>query len=137
MRKHGGIGSLLMGLAQEIAQLGYPPVDVVKTVKVGAYVIGIKNGVVLLGGATPTTATLALPTAGLQSAGGDDGKILTIVGITAQAHTVTTPAAGINGASTTLTFQPAIGNAIQLMANNGTWLAINYVNDTTPNVVIS
>lgn len=126
-----------MGLAQQLAQVGIAVVDIVKTVVTGAFVIRIKNGVVMLGGAGPTTATLALPTAGLPSAGGDDGKILTIVSTTAQAHTVTTPAAGINGVSTTLTFQAAIGNAIQLMANNGTWLAINYVNDTTPNVVIS
>lgn len=129
-----------MGLADQVSQLGLPPVDrqnIAFGAAGAALAIVKKNGVVTLSGAGVVAATLALPTAGEQSAGGDNGKMLTIVGLSAQAHTVTTPAAGINGASTTLTFQAAIGNAIQLMAFNGTWMAINYVNDTTPNVVIS
>lgn len=119
------------------AQIGLPAVDIFSTVVVGAVAIPIKNGIVVLAGATPTTATLALPVAGRQSAGGDDGRRLTIIAGTAQAHTVTTPAAGINAASTTLTFQAAIGNAQELVAFNGTWMGINSTNDTTPNVVIS
>ena len=126
-----------MSLADNVKQLGLPVMTVESTVVVGAYAIASKNGLVILAGATPTTATLALPVAGRQSAGGDDGKRLTIISGTAQAHTVTTPATGINGGSTTLTFQAAIGNAIELIAYGGTWMAAQYTNDTTPNVVIT
>ncbi len=133
----GILQKLNLGLPQEVAQLGYPPSDVLKLTATGAAVINVKNGLVILAGAGATLATLALPTAGAQSAGGDDGKVLWIITGTAQAHTVTTPATGINGGSTTLTFQAAIGNGIVLIAFNGTWLAAAYANDTTPNVVIS
>lgn len=123
--------------ADASAQIGLPAYERVSTTVVGAFVIAIKNGLVILAGATPTTATLALPVAGPQASGGDDGKVLDICSGTAQAHTVTTPAAGINGGATTLTFQAAIGNCQRLIAFNGTWLAAYSTNDTTPNVVVS
>lgn len=83
--------------------------------------IAIKSGTVFLTKAGVAAMTLALPTAGLPSAGGDDGKTLRIVGVTAQAHTVTTPAAGVNGANTTLTWTAAAGNSVELIAYNGSW----------------
>jgi hypothetical protein len=87
--------------------------------------ITIKEGSVYLNKGGVLAATLALPTAGAQSAGGDDGKRLRIIAVTAQAHTVTTPAAGYNGASTISTAAGAIGNTMELEARNGTWLATN------------
>ena len=69
-------------------------------------------------------ATLALPNDPM-----DDGKIIRIVAGTAFAHTVTTPADGINGASTTLTFGGDAGDSVTLEAYAGTWwvLALNGV----------
>lgn len=78
--------------------------------------ITIKNGKVLLNKAGVLAATLALPTAGT-----DDGKVLEIVSQTAQAHTVTTPATGIDGTHTIGTFGGAIGDSIRLIAEGGFW----------------
>lgn len=76
--------------------------------------------------------TLALPKAGVytpsvpQSAGDprDDGKMILIVATTAFAHTVTTPAGGINKTLHILTFAAAVGNWVQLIAFQGTWYVI-------------
>lgn len=95
---------------------GAPEIDLVS----GA--IAVKKGLVIITKAGVAAMTLALPVAGAQSAGGDDGKMLRIISATAQAHTVTTPAAGYNAASTIATFAAAIGNGILLVAKNGTWL---------------
>src|SRR4051812_49252056 len=81
---------------------GVPEIDLVS----GA--IAIKKGLVIITKAGVAAMTLALPVAGAQSAGGDDGKVLRIISATAQAHTVTTPVAGLNGASTIATFAAAI-----------------------------
>jgi hypothetical protein len=83
--------------------------------------IGIKEGVAFVTKGTAAALTLALPTAGLPAAGGDDGKRLTVLSTTAAAHTVTTPAAGINAASTIATFGAAIGNCLNVVAYNGSW----------------
>lgn len=133
-------GNRLMGLADQVAQLGYPPAgrqNIAFGAAGAALAITLKEGTVTLSGAGVVAATLALPVSGEQSAGGDNGKVLTIIGVSAQAHTVTTPAAGLNAASTTLTYQAAIGNGVQLVAFNGSWMVLNATNDTTPNVVIS
>src|SRR5690348_7387465 len=83
--------------------------------------IALKEGTVLITKGTAAAMTLALPTAGLPSAGGDDGKTLRIMSTTAAAHTVTTPSSGLNGASHIATFAAAIGNCIMLVAYNGSW----------------
>ena len=86
-------------------------------------------GAIALGGraflktGTAGAMTLALPRAGAQSAGGQDGLRLTITALDAEAYTVTTPADGINGADDTATFGAAIGDSITLDAFGGTWLA--------------
>jgi hypothetical protein len=69
--------------------------------------------------------TLALPVAGLPQNGGQDGYVLKICSSTAFAHTVTTPANGLNGANHILTFGAAVGNGVELHAKNGTWLVFN------------
>jgi hypothetical protein len=89
---------------------------------VAAGAIGIKEGKVFIGGGVATALTLVAPTAGLPAAGGDDGKKLEIVAVTAHAHTVTTPATKINGADDTVTFA-AVGDWVELTAYNGIWYA--------------
>jgi hypothetical protein len=93
----------------------------------GAIAIGTGN--VLITDASAAALTLALPIAGAASAGGQDGASLTIISTTAAAHTVTTPANGINGTLHVATFAAAVGNAITLTAYNGKWYtsAINGV----------
>jgi hypothetical protein len=87
--------------------------------------IGITQGAaVITKSSAPAVMTLAAPTTGLPAAAGNNGQILTIVTTTAQAHTVTTPANKLNGASTTLTFAAAIGGAVQLIAYNGVWYTL-------------
>lgn len=84
--------------------------------------IAIKEGTVLLNGSGALAMTLGAPTAGLPSAGGDDGKKLKIIAATAHAHTVTTPANKINGADDTVTYA-AVGDWAELVAYNGIWRA--------------
>lgn len=94
----------------------------------GAGVIGIVAGTVLITDSGAALLTLAAPAAGAPSAGGNDGNRLTIVSTTAIAHTVTTPANGINGADSIATFS-AVADRIELIAMDGVWYAIN--NSTT------
>lgn len=83
--------------------------------------IGIKNGKVILTKAGVAAMTLAAPTATT-----DDGKILRIVSVTAQAHTVTFPSGKINGgALTTATWTAAIGNSMEIIAYQGVWYTIS------------
>lgn len=85
-----------------------------------------KEGTVILAKSSAGAWTLAAPTAGLPSAGGDDGKVLRLVAGTAQAHTVTQTTPGINNggsASDVATYAGAIGNTMELVAYNGEWLA--------------
>lgn len=85
--------------------------------------ISVKQGVVMITKATAAALTLAAPTAGT-----DDGKILRIVAAAAAAHTVTQTTPGYNGASTSgdvATYGVAVGNAMELVAYNGVWHAIN------------
>lgn len=81
--------------------------------------IGVKSGLVAVTKGSAAALTLAAPTAG-----DDDGKRLTIYSETAFAHTVTQTTPGINGggtASDVATFGAAAGNAVVLIARNGTW----------------
>lgn len=90
----------------------------------GAGVISIKSGTVYLTASGAATVTLAAPTTGLVTAGGDDGKKLTIISTTAQAHTVTQTTPGFNNGSTAsdvATFGTAIGNNFEVVAKGGVW----------------
>jgi len=82
--------------------------------------IAIKEGTVFIGSSGALAMTLVAPTAGLPSAGGDDGKELTIIATTAHAHTVTTPANKINANKHIATYA-AVGDAMTLVALNGVW----------------
>lgn len=88
--------------------------------------ITIKSGMVVITKAGVAALTLAAPAAGAQSAGGDDGKVLYIDSLTANAHTVTL-AGGLRGAGSGAdvgTFGAAIGNGIVLYAYNGAWYPV-------------
>lgn len=85
--------------------------------------IAQKEGVVPITAGAAAALTLAAPNPGLPSAGGDDGKILSVISTTAFAHTVTTPANGINGSKHIATFAAAVDSFIQLVAYNGVWYA--------------
>ncbi len=80
--------------------------------------ITIKEGTVYLTKGTAAAITLAAPTAGLPSAGGDDGKELRVITTTAAAHVITSSVDGFNakGSSGTATFTAAIGNAVTFSA---------------------
>jgi hypothetical protein len=89
--------------------------------------ITITNGLVWLEKAAPAVvaATLADPAAS------DDFKVLTIVGGTAHAHTVTC-ASGFSGAGAgkdVATFGGAVGDSMTVMAHNSLWhvVALNGV----------
>lgn len=78
--------------------------------------IGIKDGDVYITKGSAATMTLAAPIAGV-----DDGKSLTIVDSTGFAHTVTTPANGINTNKLTATFDATLARQFTLRAYGGTW----------------
>lgn len=71
--------------------------------------ITIKEGVVTLNKAGVLAATIAAPTAGT-----DDFKRLTIISLSAQAHTVTALAGAL-----VATFSGVIGDTLDLIAYNG------------------
>jgi hypothetical protein len=75
--------------------------------------------------------TLALPQAGPQSSGGQDGMTITIISLDAEAYTVTTPADGINAADDTMTWGGAIGDSIELCAVNGKWVTVGTAKGVT------
>lgn len=80
--------------------------------------ITIKHGLVLLNKSSAIAATLADPTATT-----DDGKVLTVLSLTAQAHTVDI-AGGLNGAGASGnlgTFAATIGSSFQVVAYQGKW----------------
>lgn len=93
------------------------------TVAAASGAISVAAGVVAVTAAGVAALTLAVPVAGPASAGGQDGSQLTIVAITAQAHTVTTPVNGLNGTLHIATFGAAVGDAVTLTAYNGKWYA--------------
>lgn len=82
--------------------------------------ITIKDGFVVLTKAGVAAMTLADPTATT-----DDGKELTVIALTANAHTVTI-ASGLNGAGAGAdvgTFGGAVGDRFSVVAYNGKWYA--------------
>lgn len=83
--------------------------------------IAVKEGCVFITKGSAAALTLAVPTAGLPNAGGDDGRVLQIKSTGAFAHTVTTPANGINGNKHVATFSGAVTDYIELIAYNGVW----------------
>lgn len=89
-----------------------------------------KSGIVTLSKAGVAAMTLANPTAGAQTAGGDDGKRLAIISKTANAHTVTTTAAINGGANHKSTFGGAIGDMLNLVALGGVWFFEPSINQT-------
>lgn len=90
--------------------------------------ISEKTGTVLIGSGSARAMTLARPLSGE-----DDGKILTISAISAQAHTVTNTTPGFNAAGASgdvATFGGAIGDTFQIVAANGVWNVISLRNVT-------
>jgi len=91
--------------------------------------IPVQSGSIALNGAGALAMTLALPTAA------QDGTTIFIAAATAHAHTVTTPANGIDGALHIATFA-AKGDNVELRAINGTWNVVGAPGGPTP-VVLS
>jgi hypothetical protein len=81
----------------------------------------IYPGLAILNSAGVDACTLATPVAGAQNAGGDDGKILTVLDVGGHAHTITTAANAIVPSHHVLTFNGTKGSYIDLMAYNGVW----------------
>lgn len=77
----------------------------------------------LLNKASALAMTLAAPTSGPQSQGGDDYLELELLSVSDAAHviTVTNLKAGVVGTKTTLTFAASAGCVIRLMAWGGKW----------------
>lgn len=87
-------------------------------------------GLAIIAGSGVIALTLAAPIAGLFSVGGMDGMTLVVLASQAAAHTVTTPASTLNGASHIATFASAVGNNIVLRAYNGVWYVQSQVGIT-------
>lgn len=86
--------------------------------------ISIANGSAILQAGSAAAMTLAAPVAGLPSAGGNDGQRIAIIAADAFAYTVTTPTNGIDGSTHVATFAAAVGNSIELVAQNGVWYTV-------------
>lgn len=71
-----------------------------------------------------TALTLAAPTVGAQSVGGDDGIEIEVRNTTAFAHTITATGLFQNGTANVnvATFSAIAGSGIWLMAYNGKWI---------------
>lgn len=94
-------------------------------VELASGAIGITRGTAVITKAGIAVMTLASPVAGT-----DDGKVLRIVSTSAFAHTVTTPALGINTTLHIATFAANVGSAIELVAYAGTWMMFNQIGIT-------
>lgn len=79
------------------------------------------GGVALLKTGAASAMTLAAPIAGSPALGGQDGYVLKIVALDAEAYVVTAPANAINGNKVTATFGGAVGDSIELVAFGGVW----------------
>jgi hypothetical protein len=109
--------------------------NITNAAAVGANPINPVPGLVLLTAAGVVTATLPLPIAGPPGVG-DDGKIICFISTTANAHTVTTPAGGLNKTLHIATFAAAVGAYMWLVAFGGSWYVLNsnsaaFVNNVT------
>jgi hypothetical protein len=110
--RDSGLTSFTVGPAQAYATTG---------------AITVMPGLATLGSGGAIAMTLAAPTAA------QDGMVIDMVVITAQAHTVTATTIGFNagGAATDLcTFTAAIGNQISVRAYNGNWYILSARNCT-------
>lgn len=93
----------------------------------GVTVLSASGAVAVTQGFCPITKagvavlTLALPVAGLPSAGGNDGQRLRFLDTGGHAHTITTPSNGINGNKLTATFGGTAAQFLDLTAYNGVW----------------
>ncbi len=85
--------------------------------------IAVASGTAAINGAAALAMTLAAPSAA------QDGTKILITAATAHAHTVTTPALGINGVHHIVTYA-AIGDGILLEAVNGTWNQVSLTGPT-------
>jgi hypothetical protein len=99
----------------------------------GAGVISITHGKVVITAAGVAALTLAAPVAGSPANGGNDGQELKIIDTSGHAHTITTPASGINGVHHIATSGGSAGDAVTLTAYNGAW----YCNPAGTNFTIS
>jgi hypothetical protein len=99
----------------------------------GAAAIAFTHGKVVVTAAGVAALTLAAPVAGSPANGGNDGQSLKIIDTSGHAHTVTTPANGINGVHHILTSAGNVGDDVTLTAYNGVW----YVSPTTTAWTIS
>lgn len=93
-----------------------------------------KSGILIVTKAGVCAMTIADPVSGDPDAGGDDGKVLTVVSATAQAHTLSNAAgsgfnAGGSGADVG-TFGGAKGDHLTILAYGGDWYVLNNVNVT-------
>lgn len=105
------------------ANIGYPT----KQAITGDGAITVKDGYVVLSKGSAAAITLAAPTSGT-----DDGAVLRVVAISAQAHVITSGTDGFNakGSSGTATFGGAIGDSVTLIANGGHWYTLSKTNVT-------
>jgi hypothetical protein len=115
----GGFQGPLAGDVQE-------SVPAAKTVSAA---ISEKQGVIRLGSAGALAMTIADPTTGT-----DDGKRLTIVASTAQAHVITVTGGLAGGTNNTLTLGGAIGDMAELEAIAGKWFLRPSINATASHV---
>lgn len=87
-----------------------------------------KSGTVFVTKSGVCAMTIADPVSGSPGAGGDDGKRLTFISTTANAHTLTRSTTGFNdgGAGADVaTFGGAKGDGLTLLAYGGKWYAEN------------
>jgi hypothetical protein len=99
----------------------------------GAGVISFTHGKVIITAAGVAALTLAAPVAGSPANGGNDGQELKVIDQSGHAHTITTPANGINGNHHIATSGGGPGDTITFTAYNGAW----YCNPAGTNWVIS
>lgn len=99
----------------------------------GAGVIAFTHGKVVITAAGVAALTLAAPVAGSPASGGNDGQELKIIDQSGHAHTITTPASGINGNHHIATSGAAAGDMVTFTAYNGAW----YCNPAGTNFTIS
>jgi hypothetical protein len=99
----------------------------------GAGVISSTHGKVFITAAGVAALTLAAPVAGSPANGGNDGQELKVIDTSGHAHTITTPASGINGVHHIATSGGTAGDAITFTAYNGAW----YCNPAGTNFTIS
>jgi hypothetical protein len=112
-------GTVVFGVDAAGAVAAKSPVEVAS----GDGAISLKEGIVVVTKGTAAALTLAAPTDVT-----DDGKTLTIVSTTAQAHTVTNSSPGFNGGGAgedVATWGAAKGNAMTVVAYGATWYAVN------------